>query len=185
MAFGWRSLLGRLSGSRGDTPAVSFVLLESKFEPLPDYLLLDRAKSAYEKAQPKGGIELLEDRTDASRVLRVENFFFAFHQAQRQYSRPSFKNPEVIDQAWSNHVCWSSFDWASPALKEKDKQGARKLMLPLVDLLWTPNTTGLFFPDHGLTIPSMGDLNESMRWADRNGIPVQELFPTMTSPKPK
>lgn len=183
MAFGWRSLLDRLSGSRGNTPAVSFVLLESRFEPLPDDLLLDRAKSAYESAKPSG-VEVLTDRTATSRVLRVENFYFAIHQAQQQYSRPSFETIEVIRQAWNSHVCWSSLDWASPALEEKDKQGARKIMLRLVELLWSANTTGLFFPDHGLTIPNMGTLGESIRWARRNGVPVHELFPPVISPKP-
>ena len=182
MAFGWRSLLGKLSGSRGNTPAVSFVLLESRFEPLPDDLLLDRAQSAYDSAKPSG-VEVLADRTDASRVVRVENFYFAFHQAQQPYSRPPFESTEVIRQAWNSHVCWSSLDWASPALEEKDKQGARKIMLRLVELLWSANTTGLFFPDRGLTIPNMGTLGESIRWARRNGVPVHELFPPVTSPK--
>ena len=181
MAFGWRSLLGRLSRSRKDTPAVSFVLLESRFQPLSDDFLLERASSAYESAKPSR-VELLEDRTAASRVLRIENFYFAFHQAQQQYSRPPFESIEVIGRAWNDHVCWSSLDWASPTLEEKDKPGARRIMVRLVELLWSAKTTGLLFPDHGVTIPNMGTLDESIRWARRNGVPLHELFPPVTSP---
>ncbi|HWB33502.1 MAG TPA: hypothetical protein VG714_10030 [Acidobacteriaceae bacterium] len=184
MAFGWNSLLGRLRGSRDLTQIVSFVFLESAFERLSDDALLERAHTAYGRAKPKGGIELLKNRTADSRVLRMENFFFAFHQAQQRYSRPPFESPEAIDQAWNNHVCWSGFDWAAPKLEEKDKPGARQLMLPLVGLLWSANTTGLFFPDRGLTIPNVGDLPESIRWAGRNGIPVQELFPPQVTSTP-
>lgn len=179
MTSGLRSLLGRLIGSRDKPPPVSFVLLKSRFEPLPDDLLLKHAKSAYGGAKPSR-LELLEDRSAASRVLRLENFYFAFHQAQQQYSRPSFENIEVIEEAWTGHVCWSSLDWVSPSLEEKDKPAARKLLLNLVAFLWTDDTTGLFLPDHGMTIPNVGGLGESLRWAGRNNLPLHEVFPPVT-----
>jgi len=93
MAFGWHSLLGRLRRSRDLTRIVSFVLLESEFEPLSDDALLERAHSAYEGAKPLGGIELLKGRTADSRVLRVENFFFAFHQGSAPLLSPSIREP--------------------------------------------------------------------------------------------
>ena len=181
MAFRWSSLFERLRMPGGPKPNVSFVLLETEYQPLSDDILIQHAQTAYETAKPNGGIELLDSRTPASRVLRVENFFFAFHQAQQRYTGPPPGSTEVVRKAWSDHTCWTSLDWAGSELAEKDKPGARRIFVPLVSLLWRSNIAGLFFPDRGLTIPNVGEFPESIRWARRNGIPVQELFPQVST----
>lgn len=181
LALKWNSLIERIRGPQSPHSSVSFVFLESGWKPLTDEALLERAQAAYRAAAPKGGISILEKRTASSRVIKMESFFFAYHQARQTYARPLSEAPENIQQAWNNHVSWSSIDWIRPELEEKDKAAARKLLLPLVAYLWGSHVTGLFFPDHGLTVPNLGTLADSIRWSRKNGVPVQELFPPQSN----
>lgn len=176
MAFKWQSLLRRLGGNDDSMPAVSLVLLEREWQPISDETLLEYAHTVYRAAKPKGGIEILNKRTPESRVLRVENFFFAFHQAQHRYTGPPPGRAEAVQQAWGEHSCWSSLDWFFPDLADRDKPGARRLLLPLVELLWSSRTAGLFFPDCGVTAPAMGGFSDSILWTARNGVALHELI---------
>jgi hypothetical protein len=45
----------------------------------------------------------------------------------------------------------------------------------MANQLWNENCLGLYLPVQGVTVPNMGDLISSIRWAAKNGTPLPFL----------
>ena len=174
MSFSWREIFGR----RGDRPPVGFVFLQREWQPLSDDSLLQKANAAYGKALPANGVQLLAGRTTSSRILRVENLFIAFHQVNQRYRVSAPDGSAAERMAWDDHTCWSALDLSAPKPKEEDKPQARLTLLYLTNFVWNENITGLYIPERAVTVPNLGSVVESFRWASRNGTDLKGLFPT-------
>jgi hypothetical protein len=53
-----------------------------------------------------------------------------------------------------------------------------KLLFLMANQLWDENCLGLYLPVQNITIPNMGDLIASIRWAGNNGTPLPFLHET-------
>jgi hypothetical protein len=50
-----------------------------------------------------------------------------------------------------------------------------KLLLIYVFLCWSPNCLAIYFPMEGITVPNLGDLAGSIKWARQNGTNLDFL----------
>ncbi len=58
---------------------------------------------------------------------------------------------------------------------ESEWPSCYKLLFLMVHQLWDENCLGFYLPAHQVTVPNMGDLIASIRWAGRNGTPLAFL----------
>jgi hypothetical protein len=60
-------------------------------------------------------------------------------------------------------------------MPESEWPSCYKLLFLMANQLWNENCLGLYLPVQGVTVPNMGDLISSIRWAAKNGTPLPFL----------
>jgi hypothetical protein len=115
----------------------------------------------------------------SSYVLRAGKLIFAVHQAPQRYEVEGREQNNLLQRPWDEHTAWMSVDFpaiTTAKLREIRSLGSYyKMLLIYVFLCWSPNCLAVYFPMEGVTVPNLGDLAESIKWARQSGINLEFL----------
>lgn len=170
-----RFLRHAISGSSPEKDAYPSVvlLLES-----PRKITKERALELAERAwgTPKHGLSIAHDTDPNSWIIRASDMLFGLRGGRSRY-QPAASEPNATRQwAWNEHSAWLAVDYAEGRnTPESEWPSCYKLLFLMVLQLWDENCLGLYLPAHRVTVPNMGDLIASIRWAGRNGTPLTFL----------
>jgi hypothetical protein len=144
----------------GDTYPSLVLLLESPVE-LTRQAALDLAAQAWGEADSRASIDLARRRG-------------------RWFIRVSGHEPNQVRQrVWDRHRAWLAVEYPdAPKMPESEWPSCYKLLFLMANQLWNENCLGLYLPVQGVTVPNMGDLISSIRWAAKNGTPLPFLHET-------
>ena len=138
---------------------------------------LEKGNKAWGANMPVDLVSTLND--ESSVVLRSGKFIFAVHQASQRYESGRREASESSQRPWDEHTAWMSVDFpaaSSSHLRQINSLGScYKRLLTYAFLCWSPNSLAVYFPMEGPTVPNLGDLAESIKWARRNGINLDFL----------
>jgi hypothetical protein len=109
-------------------------------------------------------------------LVRVSDVLFGLRSAHARYREPGSEANEVRQRAWDWHRAWLEVDYPEgPKIPESEWPSCYKLLFLMANQLWNENCLGLYLPVQDITIPNMGDLIASIRWAGNNGTPLPFL----------
>lgn len=109
-------------------------------------------------------------------LVRVSNVLFGIRARRTRYRGPGYEPNEVRQRAWDRHRAWLAVDYPEgPRMPEAEWPACYKLLFLMANQLWDENCLGLYLPAQKITIPNMGDLIASIRWAANNGTPLPFL----------
>lgn len=109
-------------------------------------------------------------------LVRVSDVLFGLRSAHARYREPGPEANEVRQRAWDRHRAWLEVDYPEgPKIPESEWPSCYKLLFLMANQLWNENCLGLYLPAQDITIPNMGDLIASIRWAGNNGTPLPFL----------
>ncbi len=165
-----------VSGSPNEEgePCPSVVLLlESPME-------LTRERALELAAQAWGGTESPPSVAGRPRrgkwLVRVSDVLFGLRTGRSRYRSPGHEPNQARQRAWDRHNAWLAVDYPEgPRMPESEWPSCYKLLFLMANQLWDENCLGLYLPAQRITIPNMGDLIASIRWAGNNGTPLPFL----------
>jgi hypothetical protein len=165
-----------LSGSphEEEEPCPALVLL------LGSPVELTREKALELATQAWGGPEAPASVARRARMgrwlVRVSDVLFGIRAGRSRYREPGQESNQVRQRAWDRHEAWLAVDFPhGPKMPESEWPSCYKLLFLMASTLWDENCTGLYLPVQGVTIPNMGELIASIRWAGNNGTPLPFL----------
>jgi hypothetical protein len=109
-------------------------------------------------------------------LVRVSEVLFGLRSARSRYRDAATEANQVRQRAWDRHQAWLAVDYPEgPKMPESEWPSCYKLLFLMANQLWSENCLGVYLPTLGITIPNMGDLIASIRWAANNGTPLPFL----------
>jgi len=113
-------------------------------------------------------------------LIRVSDVRFGIRGGKAQYGKPRHEPNQVRQHVWDRHRGWLEVDYPDgQKMPESEWPGCYKLLFLMANFLWGQNCLGVYLPLQGVTIPNMGDLIASIRWAANNGTPLPFLHEPM------
>jgi len=111
-----------------------------------------------------------------SYLLRVSDILFGLRSGRSRYPGPGPETNQVRQRAWDRHRAWLAIEYPEgPKTPESEWPACYKLLLLMANQIWDDDCLALYIPREGVTVPNMGDLISSLRWAGRNGTPLPFL----------
>ena len=111
--------------------------------------------------------------------VRVSDVLFGLRSGQSPYRRPGGEVSLTRQRVWDRHRAWVEVEYPEgPKIPESEWPSCYKLLFLLANQLWDENCLGLYLPSQRITIPNMGDMISSIRWAANNGTPLPFLHET-------
>jgi hypothetical protein len=157
-----------------DSPSI-VLLLHNPLLPTRE-VTLEMARKAWGAAGP---VNVVGTVGPHSYAVRVDTLHFAIHAAPSPYAVDPGNQAQVTDAAWKQHSAWLSIDMPNRKVSKLRESGhladAYASLLHFVAAHWSPNILGMYFPSQRVTVPNLGDLIESVRWAGRNGTDLKFL----------
>jgi hypothetical protein len=109
-------------------------------------------------------------------LIRVSDVLFGVGGGRGRYPRPVRESSQVRQHVWDLHQGWLEVDYPDgPKIPESQWPSCYKLLFLMANRMWNENCLGLYLPLQGVTVPNMGDLIASIRWAGKNGTPLPFL----------
>lgn len=109
-------------------------------------------------------------------VIRVEDAPFRLRTSRRRMAQPGRETNRTRQRSWDQHRAWIAVDYPQgPDIPETEWPACFKLIFLMVHQLWDEHCVGLYIPTEAVTVPNMGDLIASLRWAANNGTPLPFL----------
>jgi hypothetical protein len=150
-------------------PSIVFLLREAVLPSAEQ--AIEMAKTAWGAAGP---VELLGAVGPHNFAIRIAPLTFALHAANCLYEADAGQLNETQKQCWDQHKAWMSVDLPGRQVESLRQigqlAGAYKSLMYFVNKHWSANCLALYFPSEQATLPNLGDLNQSIRWARQNGI---------------
>lgn len=168
--------LGRVVTGSGpqDDAFPSVVLLLDSARPLTRENVLQLAVQAWGSSDDGPALARSPDR--GTYRIRVSNLIFALRSARGRYEAPGPETNVVRQRAWDQHGAWLAVEYPEGSkTPESEWPSCYKLLFLMVNQLWDEHCLGLYLPVQGITVPNMGDLIASIRWAGKNGTPLPFL----------
>lgn len=164
-----------VSGSTPEErPFPSVVLLLESPRELTEEMALRYSEQAW--GGNDGAPSIAGSPHKGSWLIRVSDLLFALRSARGRYVFPRPEANAVRQRAWDQHKAWVVVEYPEgPKTPESEWPSCYKLLLLMVHQLWDDNCLGLYLPAEGVTVPNMGDLISSIRWAGKNGTPLAFL----------
>lgn len=164
-----------VSGSSPEEDAYPSVvlLLES-----PREITKDRALALAERAWggAESGISIAHDSARGSWIIRAADMLFGLRSGQSRYQPRASEGNATRQRVWNGHSAWVAVDYAEGRnTPESEWPSCYKLLFLMVHQLWDENCLGFYLPALRITVPNMGDLIASIRWAGQNGTPLAFL----------
>jgi hypothetical protein len=162
------------SPNKDEEPCPSLVLLLESPVELTREAALGLAEQAW--GGPEGPPVIAGPPRKGRWLIRVSDVLFGLRTAQARYHRPGQEANEVRQGAWDRHRAWLAVDYPDgPKMPESEWPSCYKLLFLMANQLWNQNCLGIYLPVQGITVPNMGDLIASIRWAGNNGTPLPFL----------
>jgi hypothetical protein len=163
-----------VSGSPDEEdPRPSVVLLLETPVPLTRETALELAARAWGESDSRAAVTR---RRGGRWLIRVSDVLFGVGGGRGRYRRPVREASQVRQRVWDRHRAWLAVDYPEgPKIPESEWASCYKLLFLMANHLWDENCLGLYLPEHGITVPNMGDLIASIRWAGNNGTPLPFL----------
>jgi hypothetical protein len=109
-------------------------------------------------------------------LIRVSEVPFLLRSGQHRYRRHGHETNQARQRVWERHKAWLAVDYPDgPKVPESAWPSFYKLLFLMANQMWNENCLGLYLPAQRVTVPNMGDLIESIRWAANNGTPLPFL----------
>jgi hypothetical protein len=109
-------------------------------------------------------------------IVRVSDVLFGLRSARSRFHRPGAEANQARQRAWDRHRAWLAVDYPQgPKIPESEWPSCYKLLFLMANQMWDDNCLGLYLPVQDITVPNMGDLISSIRWAGNNGTPLPFL----------
>jgi hypothetical protein len=158
-----------------EEPCPSLVLLlESALE-----LTRESALQLAAEAWGEPGSETAIARRKGGWFIRVSEVPFALRSARNRYRRQGQETNQARQRVWDRHRAWVAVEYPdAPRMPVSEWAACYKLLFLMANQLWDENCLGLYLPVQNITIPNMGDLIASIRWAGNNGTPLPFLHET-------
>ncbi len=155
-----------------DEPCPSLVLL------LESPLQLTRESVLKVAAETWGepGSEISIARRASGWFIRISEVPFALRTSRHRYRRREQETNEARQRVWDRHRAWLAVDYPDgPRMPVAAWSTCYKLLFLMANQIWNDNCLGLYLPAQRVTVPNMGDLIGSIRWAANNGTPLAFL----------
>ncbi|MGB7137491.1 MAG: hypothetical protein WBD46_19540, partial [Acidobacteriaceae bacterium] len=112
-------------------------------------------------------------------IIQVSDVLFGLRSGRSRWREPANEPNAARRRAWEQHRAWLAVDYEEGAhTPASEWPSCYKLLFLMVLQLWDENCCGLYLPAQRVTIPNVGDLISSIRWAARNGTPLEFLQET-------
>src|ERR1035438_8619821 len=109
-------------------------------------------------------------------LIRVSDVPFLLRSGRSRYRRHGDETNQARQRVWDRHKAWLAVDYPDgPKMPESAWPSFYKLLFLMANQMWDENCLGLYLPAQGVTVPNMGDLIGSIRWAGNNGTPLPFL----------
>jgi hypothetical protein len=162
------------SPNEDEDPIPSLVLLLEQPVPLTRSAALELAVKAWGESQNEASIA--PRRRRGRWLVRVSDVPFWMRGGRAPYRRQGHETNEVRQGAWDRHRAWLQVDYPAGAkMADSELPACYKALFLMANYLWGENCLGLYLPVQDVTIPNMGDLIASIRWAAKNGTPLPFL----------
>jgi hypothetical protein len=152
----------------------SLVLLLEDPISLAQEAILKLAIEVWGDSDSQGSIE--RGRHGRLWTVSVSDVLFGFRGGTGRYRRPRHEANQARQRVWDRHQAWLEVDYPDGAkIPEPEWPGCYKLLFLMANHLWSENCLGIYLPVQGVTVPNMGELIASIRWAATNGTPLPFL----------
>jgi hypothetical protein len=171
----WQFLGSVVSGSAPDEDPVPslILLLETPFDLTKESALQLAVQAWGESAEEPA---LVRSPRRGSYVIRVSNLLFGLRAERARYEAPRREPNAVRQRVWDHHRAWLGIEYPEgPKTPESQWPACYKLLFLLANQIWDDSCLGIYLPREGVTVPNMGDLISSIRWAGNNGTPLPFL----------
>ena len=171
----WKLGITSKADLKEDWPCVVLLLREPQFPSAEEAVQIGQA--SWGAIAP---VELMTTTNHGkSYVLTCDTFVFSVNLGGGRYGLEGQEPSEAQQRAWDKHTAWLSIDAPTAKVEELRKSkalgGVYQLLLVYALKSWTPNSLGIYFPSQSVTVPSLGDLAQSLQWGRQNGIDLSFL----------
>jgi hypothetical protein len=167
-----------LSGSSPEEdsyPSVVLLLLSPQALGKEDALRI--ASQAWDESEQ--GISIAEGTSRGSWIIQASDLLFGLRSGRSRWPEPVQERNAARRRAWEQHRAWLSVDYVEGShTPPSEWPSCYKLLFLVVHQLWDENCCGFYLPAQEVTVPNVGDLISSIRWAARNGTPLTFLQET-------
>ena len=120
--------------------------------------------------------EIVHRRVRGRWLVRVSDVLFGMRSGTRRYRRRGDEGNQTRQKAWERHRAWLEVEYPEAAkVPESEWASCYKLLFLMANSLWGDNCVGIYLPAQNVTVPNVGDLIASIRWAGNNGTPLPFL----------
>ncbi|HEX4036811.1 MAG TPA: hypothetical protein VHX37_02025 [Acidobacteriaceae bacterium] len=127
----------------------------------------------------ENGLSIASGTHRGSWIIQVSAVLFGLRSGRSRWPEPVSEPSAARQRVWEQHRAWLAVDYAEGAhTPETEWPSCYKLLFLMVHQLWDENCCGLYLPAQKVTVPNVGDLISSIRWAARNGTPLEFLQET-------
>jgi hypothetical protein len=139
-----------------------------------------RAMAAQTWAESEKDVSILGRRRRGQWTVRVSDVWFGIRSGRGRYRRSGYETNQVRQRVWDRHQAWLEVAYpGGTKIPESEWPGCYKLLFLMANHLWSENCLGIYLPLQNVTVPNMGDLIASIRWAGNNGTPLSFLHEPM------
>lgn len=134
-------------------------------------------------SQSGQGLSITAGTTRGSWIVQeASGLLFGLRSGSSCWREPVHEPNAARRRAWEQHRAWLAVDYAQGAhTPESEWPSCYKLLFLMVHQLWDENCCGFYLPAQKVTVPNVGDLISSIRWAAQNGTPLPFLQETETN----
>jgi len=157
-----------------EDPCPSLVLLLEQPVQLTRGAALELAAKAWGESDNEASI--VPRRRSGRWLVRISDVRFGMRGGRGHYRRQGQETNQVRQRVWERHRAWLEVDYpAGSRMSESELPACYKALFLMANHLWGENCLGLYLPVQDVTVPNMGDLIASIRWAAKNGTPLPFL----------
>jgi hypothetical protein len=125
---------------------------------------------------PESAASIVREQRGRRWLISVSEVLFGLSSGRRRYRRRGREANQVRQRVWDRHRAWLEVDYPDATrMPETAWPSCYKLLFLMANQLWGENCLGLYLPAQQVTVPNMGDLIGSIRWAGNNGTPLPFL----------
>lgn len=147
------------------------LLLESPVE-----LSREAALKLAAEAWGEPGSQVAIGRRKGGWLIRVSEIPFTLRAGSHRYRHHGQETNQARQRVWDRHRAWVAVEYPdAPRMPISEWAACYKLLFLMANQMWDDNCLGIYLPVQKVTVPNMGDLIASIRWAGNNGTPLHFL----------
>jgi hypothetical protein len=161
------------SPSEEENPCPALVLLLEEPLQLTRSAALELARNAWGE---ENEASIAPRRSGGRWLVRIADARFGIRGGQGRFRHQGHETNQVRQSVWERHRAWLEVDYPPGSkMAESEWPACYKALFLMANHLWGENCLGLYLPVQDVTVPNMGELIASIRWAAKNGTPLPFL----------